>query len=266
MKKFITLFLCIFCFICTTFAQESKYKSPTLNLILELEQPNDYQKQQIIKLFDSMVSAAKKQNLTKKEDIFKLINSKKPAEEIIDGSIFLKDIVPAQEGGEPESPFGYSARNIFAYLVLEALNLNKGIYLTFVNGEILLAMPPSITSAGAGKQTKTVFYNLLEPNFLAKTPSKELVDSFTLYTSNDFKSLHLALAASAKYFSGKQTPYLRDKADIDILREAENLAKQALKFSPQNIGAIDIIIKLANYEMPYSFYNPDISKADDIRK
>ena len=265
MKKFIILSLCILGFVCTTFAQKSNFNSPTLNLIMELEEPNAYQKQQIINFFDGIISSAQKANLTKKEDIFKLINSKLPKEEF-DGSVLLKAAFPKSEGAEPESTFGYSARSILAYIVLEAIGLNKGLYLSFINGEMFLAMPPLAESTGAGKQTKTVFYNLLENDFLAKIPYEEKLDSFTLYTQNDFKSLHTALAASTKYFEGKKTPYLRDKADIDILREAEKLAKQALKISPQNIGAIDIIVKLANYEMPYSFYNPDRSKADDIRK
>ena len=73
MKKFITLLLAVFCLIPALMAQQSKYNSKTLNMMLELNQQNDEQKQQLVNVFNRLVSEAKKAKAATREDVFKLI-------------------------------------------------------------------------------------------------------------------------------------------------------------------------------------------------
>lgn len=251
MKKLIILFICVFCFI-NAAAQEIKYNSPTLKMVMEYGGNSEEDNQNLVNAFHEIVSEAKKANLTKKEDVFKFIAQKR------DSDKYTVDL-----------------DKLFVYCVLEALGLNNNVYMVDViegdNAEGYFATPRTQSEIASSKQKSAItnamkYYDLYGENLIAN-PSKKVLDtSFIAFTKDDIKSLILAQAASTEFYKGISHYYPKKPADIDILRQAEKLAKQALKISPRNTKAIRLIGRLASGEMPYSFYNPDITEADKIKK
>ncbi|MCR5504110.1 MAG: hypothetical protein K6E94_00795, partial [Elusimicrobiaceae bacterium] len=258
MKKFIILSLSVLCLMCALNAQEVKYNSPTLKMLLESEVYDAKHKQDLVDAFNETVAEAKKAKVANKEDVFKLI-------------------VPKRDSDKYHVDFD----DFFVYCVLEALGLNNNLYLVdIIDGdrtEGYFAAPRTQAAIASdnekNKQKNTVTRNLKYydyfysdgTKFLANPSNKELDTAFTVFTKDDIKSLILSREAYAKFYAGISQYYPKRDADIDILRQAEKTAKQALKISPRNTQAIKLIGRLASGEMPYSFYNPDISEADKIK-
>ena len=249
MKKFITLLLAVFCLIPALAADGGKYNSPTLNMMLEYGQLDTDHQQQLIKAFSNLVTDAKKAKAKNKEDVFRLIITQVKEDKI-----------------KEDVDFG-----LLTYSVLEELGFANNLYMVDVlsGGDffwgLYLASPRlQADKSSAGKMT---YYSIeQEGNFIANPSNTDLDSSFPAMTKNDVKSLILARAARSKFFEGKVQYYPKKPADVNILTQAEELAKQALKLSPRNTVAIQIIGRLADGEMPYTFYNPNISEADNIKK
>lgn len=259
MKNFIILTLSVLCFASAAMGQapKSKYNSPTFKMVLEYSPDDPKYNQGLVKFFDEIVTEAKKEKLTKKEDVYAFILSK-------------------INSGKYDVDFN----GVLFYCVLEALGLSNNFYMVdIIAGDRMegyfatprkqaeIASEPEKNKENPGVITRKMkYYDLEAEDFIANPPNAELDTSFITFTKDDIRSLILAYAAYAKFYQGKSYSYDNKPADIEILRQAEKLAKQALKISPRNTKAIQIIGRLANGEMPYSFYNPNISEAEKVKK
>ena len=258
MKKLIVLILSIFCMSYNILAQnaENKINSATLETIIKTENPNVYQKEEIKKLFDEIITISKEE-LTVKQILIKIENIL-PASVI--QSYSFKDTFPQAQDTDPKGFFDSYNRALLIYSVLETLGRNKDIYIVdFANQAVLLFK--EVKDNNSAKPNYDITYiQPSEPESNYHPTQEELNRANVLYTQDDIKSLILTRMAQQKIKEGNKE-FSNKEPDIDILKKAETLLKQAIKLNPRNATAINEMKNLINI-MPESVYNENIDMAN----
>ena len=261
MKKLLSVFL-FFAAFTALYAQEGeKQIPPMLDTVIKAENPNAYQKEQLIKFFNETIDAAQVEE--DKNDILEVINQELPASAI--RSYSLKDAFPEAKGKDPKGFFDSYNRALFAYSVLEALNKNEGVYIVDFGNQAFLTVKKTktkITDSGEQLQdVETIYIPPTEPSEIYHPTQEEIDNSNILYTQDDIKSLVLTRQAQEKIKEGNGDELAEGAPDATVLKQAETLLKQAIKLNPRNITALNEMRALVNV-MPAIVYNSNPDKAN----
>lgn len=251
MKRFLYVFLFSLMFTAVYAQEEQKPLSATLDTLIKIENPNAYQKEQLLKFFNETVEAAQvEENYT---GILELINQELPASAI--RSFSLKDAFPEVKGKDPKGFFDSYNRAFLAYSVFEAIGRNKGAYIVDFTNQALLAFEKENTN-----DIEIVYIQPDEPTGTYRPTQEELNRANVLYTQEDIKSLILTRMAQQK-IKDWDKELSNKEPDINILKQAETLLKQAIKLNPRNATAINEMKNLVNI-MPEFIYNENVDIAN----
>lgn len=258
MKKLLSLFLFLPIFT-ILYAQENAEKQlpTTLDFVIKMENPNAYQKAQLIKFFDDTVDAAQLEE--NKNGILEVINQELPASSI--RSYYLKDAFPQAPETDPKGFFDSYNRALFAYSVLEALKQNEGVYIVDFGNQAFLTFKKTKKTGTDTDIQETVYIPPTEPEEIYHPSQEEIDNSNILYTQDDMKSLILTRMAQEKIKEGNGEEFSYDDPNVTILKQAEALLKEAIKLNPRNITALNEMKSLVN-AIPQSVYNANPDKAD----
>ncbi len=250
MKKLTFLFLLVFCVVLLWAANSSntqresivnlkneirnnikdkQFKSKTLNMVIELEEPTEYQKNQIYNLFNNLCANAKKSNITDIGGLIAFINSQIPGdpEDTKDYTLF-KYAFPESKGQAPKGSFDCDSRSLLVLSVLEALGKSQNIKLVDLTGHVILT----------DIKTKKYFDLTLKDINVVPDQDKLLLSNI-LFKNDDLKSLLLTNIATDYASKGAGNVVLNKEGDKETLQKAQKLLEEAITLNPRNIAAIN---------------------------
>lgn len=255
MKKLLYLFVFLAAFTAVYAQERTEPQLPdTLNTIIKAENPNAYQKAQIIKFFNDTIYAAQLEE--NKEDILRIIDQELPASAI--RSYSFKDAFPQAKGKDPKGFFDSYNRALFSYSVLQALKQNEGVHIADLGNKAFLTFKKITPDTD---EQKTIYIYPTEPDEIYPASQEEIDSANIFYTQEDIKSLILTRAAQAKIKEGNGDELAEGAPDAAILKQAETLLKQAITLNPRNITALNEMRSLINV-MPHVIYNSNPDKAN----
>ena len=213
--------------ILNTFDKQKKFVSNTLNQVVELEQPNDYQKKEIYGMFNELCKKAEKSQIKQRKKLISYINSLIPdtSNEYETDTTLFKHAFPLKKGTKPLGFFDCDARSILVLSVLEALNKSKDIYIVDMMGHAVLV-----------NVNKNKYLDLTLQDIEVIPDESQLITSNVLFSYDDLKSLILSNMATDVLVNDSAARY---SAESNVRKQAIELFRQAVELNPRNVTALN---------------------------
>ncbi len=214
--------------------QKIQFPSPTLEMVLEFEDPTPYQTEQIRALVDKATAAARAKfgprlssrkplNQAEKDELILFLNRQLLINN--EDTPLLKWAFPAQEGETPKGSLDCDSRTFLVMACLEKLGspLEKVFPVSINVGHVILY------ADGA--------YYDLTTNEIVDTSDNKLTRQH-LDTPKKQKSLLFTNNATVAMIESGYGDVFRNSRDKSLSVQGENLYKKALEFFPDNLVAL----------------------------
>lgn len=215
--------------------------SPTLQVVLDLEEANAYQRAQIEGLLSRLVAEVKGKRFNKLADVVFYLNSRLPNTGSED-SMLLKNAFAERRGEKPKENLDCDSRAILVKSVLEILG--------YPYGKVWLATLPNHAVLTDGRN----YYDLISRQ-MEYYEGDDLALLHQITTDKQFKSLILANLAT---YHNSQAGSIFGRVDREKKRTAKNLFKKAVSLDPTNINALKNLLSFLKYDENDAKYKKQI--------
>lgn len=194
--------------------------SSVLSMILEVEGPTEYQREEMIKLEHALYQAAKDETFQNFSQLAKFLDEHMPAAEY--DTILIKDAFPTKPGAKPKGSLDCDGRTLFTLGVLERLRKPFKVYAVSQVDHMLLS---------DGK----LFYDLLYKDYGREADKNEWSYSFPLLTKKEIYGHLLANKALFLWKGGGERFY---PEQLPFIEKGFEIARESYRYNPKNLSLI----------------------------
>lgn len=194
--------------------------SSVLSMILEVEEPTEYQREEMIKLEHALYQAAKDETFQNFSQLAKFLDEHMPASEY--DTILIKDAFPTKPGAKPKGSLDCDGRTLFTLGVLERLRKPFKVYAVSQVDHMLLS---------DGK----LFYDLLYKDYGREADKNEWSYSFPLLTKKEIYGHLLANKALFLWKGGGERFY---PEQLPFIEKGFEIARESYRYNPKNLSLI----------------------------
>ena len=199
---------------------QEKRISSFLSMVIEVEEPTEYQREEMIKLENKLYRLASEQEFKDFAQLAKFLDDLMPEAE--DDTIFIKDAFPVQEGEEPKGDLDCDGRTFYALGVLERLGNPFKVYAVSQIDHMLLT-------------DGNLFYDLLYKEFGRKPMKNEWSFSFPFITKQELYG-HLLANKAVYFWKGGGKRFYDDQ--LPFIEKGFPLAEKAYEKNPKNVSLL----------------------------
>jgi hypothetical protein len=199
---------------------QEKRISSILQMIIEVEEPTEYQRAAMVQLEHELYQAASPREFKNFSQLAKFLNEMMPPSD--SDTLFIKDAFPASKGESPQGSLDCDARTLYALGVLERLEKPFEVYAVSQVDHMLLT---------DGRK----FYDLLDKEIVREPKKDEWSYSIPLMNKNEIYGHLLANKAIFLWKGGGETFYSEQEPYI---KQGFEVAKQAYAQNPNNLSLI----------------------------
>ncbi len=221
---------------------QEKRISSFLSLVIEVEEPTEYQREEMIKLENKLYRLASEQEFKDFAQLAKFLDDLMPEAEY--DTIFIKDAFPMQEGAKPKGDLDCDGRTFYALGVLERLGNPFKVYAVSQIDHMLLT-------------DGNLFYDLLYKEFGRKPMKNEWSFSFPFITKQELHG-HLLANKAVYFWKGGGKMFYDDQ--LPFIEKGFPLAEKAYEKNPKNVSLLLNWYKMLN-ENKDDFSFPQILEA-----